>query len=58
MIQQFRFEIVQKRLSALYDHDGAIKLKAAMMQHLFKQKFGVHAMSTEYDMVDSFYPLS
>ena len=31
MIWQFRFKILHKRWSALYDREGAIKLKAAMM---------------------------
>ena len=58
MLHQFRFEIAHKRWSALYDREGALKLKSAMMQHLFKQKFGANAVTTAYDMVDSYNPLS
>jgi hypothetical protein len=58
MLRQFRFEVAHKRWSALYDHDGALKLKSAMMRHLYKQRFGAHAMSTAYDMVDTYNPLS
>jgi hypothetical protein len=57
-LRQFRFEVAHKRWSALYDHDGALKLKSAMMRHLYKQRFGAHAMSTAYDMVDTYNPLS
>ena len=57
MIQQCRSKIAHKRWSAVHDSKGAIKLKAAMMGHLFKQKFGAHTMSTAYDMVDSYDPL-
>ena len=31
MLHQFRFEIAHKRWSALYDHEGSLKLKTAMM---------------------------
>ena len=58
MLWQFRFEIAYKRWLALYDHEGALKLKSAMMRHMFKQKFGANTMSTAYDMVASYNPLS
>ena len=58
MLRQFRFEIAHKRWSALYDREGALKLKSAMMRHLFKQKFGANAMTTAYHMVDSYNPHS
>ena len=31
MLWQFKFEIVYKRWSVFYDHEGALKLKSAMM---------------------------
>ena len=37
MQQQLRFEISHKRWSTLYNRKGALKLKSAMMLHLFKQ---------------------
>ena len=58
MLWQFRFDIAYKRQSALYDHEGALQLKSAMMQHMFKKKFGANAISTAYDMVASYNPLS
>ena len=58
MQQQLRFEISHKRWSTLYDCKGALKLKSAMMRHLFKQKFSADAMTTAYDMTDSYNPLS
>ncbi len=58
MLRHFRFEIAHKRWSALYDREGALKLKSAMMRHLFKQKFGADAMTKAYQMVESYNPLS
>ena len=58
MLRQFWFEIAHKRWSTLYDREGALMLKSAMMQHLFKQKFGANAMTTAYDMVNSYNHLS
>jgi hypothetical protein len=51
MLLKFRFESAYKRWLALYNSEGALKLKFAMMRHMFKQKFGVNAMSTAYDML-------
>ena len=34
MLQQFRFEIAYKRWLALYDCEGAFKLKSTMMRHV------------------------
>ncbi len=58
MLQHIWFKIAHKRCSTWYDHEGALKLKLTMMQHRFKQKFGANAMTTAYDMVDSYNPLS
>ena len=58
MLRQFWFEIAHKKWPTLYDRAGALKLKSAMMRHLFKQKFGANTMTTAYDMVDSYNPLS
>ena len=58
MLRQFRFEIAYKRWSALYDREGALKLKSTVMRHMFKQNVGANAMSTAYDMVASYNPLS
>ena len=58
ILRQIWFEIAHKRWSTLYDHEGALKLKSAMMRHLFKQKFGANMITTDYDMVDSYNALS
>jgi hypothetical protein len=58
MLRQFRFEVAHKRWPALYDCEGALKLKTAMMRRLYKQRLGAHTMSTAYDMVDTYDPLS
>ena len=58
MLRQCRFEIAHKRWSALYNREGALKLKSAMMPHLFKHKIGAKAMTTAYHMVVSYDPLS
>jgi hypothetical protein len=34
---KFKFELVHKRWEALYDFDGAMRLKEAMKKHLYKR---------------------
>ena len=58
MLCRFRFEIAYKRMLSLYDLEDVLKLKSAMMRHMFKQKFGANTMSTAYDMIASYNPLS
>ncbi len=41
ILWQFRFEIAYKRWLALYDREGALKLKSAMMKRMFKQKMAL-----------------
>jgi hypothetical protein len=38
MNPEFKSELVQKRWEALYDFDGAMRLKEAMKRHLYKKK--------------------
>lgn len=58
MDTKFTFEIAHKKWSALYNHEGPAKLEAAMMRHLYKQKFGQEAMDHAYDMCELYIPLS
>jgi hypothetical protein len=41
---KFKFELVHKRWEALYDLDGAVRLKEAMKKHLYRKKFGEEAL--------------
>ena len=55
---KLRFEIAYKMWAELYDHEGAAKLKSAMMGHLYKQKFGQRDMSHAYDSCEEYDPPS
>jgi hypothetical protein len=57
MDPEFKFELVHKRWGALYDVDGAMRLKEAM-KHLYKKKFAEEALRTSHYLNEEYNPLS
>jgi hypothetical protein len=49
---------VCRRGKALYDLDGAVRLKEAMKKHLYRKKFGEEALRTSHYLNEDYNPLS
>ena len=54
---QSAIDLAHKEWMSLNNHEGAAILKAAVMRHLYKQKFGGQAMTTAFDLYESYNPL-
>lgn len=52
-----KYEMVQRRWQELYDVDGAKKLQQAVMNDLYRNRYGDAAMDESNDLVDDYNPL-